>query len=148
MPSRAVLTVAACKPIYFDLAIQLARSFEYWNSDNDIRFFILTDLDEPIPRGLRKTHKIAVAKGSLGKGFSVKLQLDRFLPAEATLFIDADCLCLAPLDFVFDRFSGHSVSVVGGIIADGEWGGDVAATCTAVGVASLPKFNGGIYYVA
>jgi hypothetical protein len=144
---RAVLTVATGKPAYWAMAVELARSFEYWNRDNDIGFFVLTDLDEPVPPALRRLRKIAVPRGSLGNGFSAKLHLDRFAPAEQTLFIDADCLCVKPLDFVFDRFAGRAVSVVGGTIAQGEWFGDVTRTCREAQVAALPKFNGGIYYL-
>src|SRR5262249_35774320 len=75
------------------------------------------------------------------------LHLDRFAPADQTLFIDADCLCIRPLDFAFDRFGGRDVSVVGGTIAEGEWFGDVARICREADVTALPKFNGGVYYI-
>lgn len=144
---RAVLTVATGSSVYWRMAMELARSFEYWHPRNDIGFFVLTDLDEPLPRTVRRLRKISVPSGSLGKGFSAKLHLDRFAPAEQTLFVDADCLCVRPLDFAFDRFAGHAVSVVGGTVADGEWFGDVARTCRQTGVEKLPKFNGGVYYL-
>ncbi len=88
-----------------------------------------------------------VAPGDLGEGFSSKLLLDRFAPASQTLFIDADCLCMASLAGVFTRFSGQSVAVLGGRISTGEWFGDVASTCARAGVLALPKFNGGMYYL-
>ena len=53
----------------------------------------------------------------------------------------------ATLLFVFDRFAGKPVSVIGGTISEGEWFGDVAHTCQLAGVSELPKFNGGIYYL-
>lgn len=145
--NRAVVTVATGKPVYWQMAMELARSFYFWNCNSDIGFFVVTDLEEPIPDAIRRVKKIAVPYGSLGRGFSAKLHLDRFAPAEQTLFIDADCLCVRPLDFVFDRFAGRAVSVIGGTISEREWFGDVAATCRQTGVAALPKFNGGIYYL-
>ncbi len=144
---RAVLTVATGKPIYWDMAVQLARSFEFWNAANDIQMFILTDQNVGLPKRLRKTTRVSVTTGSLGRGFSAKLQLDRFLPADETLFIDADCLCVGSIEFVFERFVGHSFSVVGGEISAGEWFGDVRSICSQIGVPSLPKFNGGLYYI-
>jgi hypothetical protein len=146
--NRAILTLACGKPIYWEMAVQLARSFEYWNSRNEIGMYILSDTGFELPKELRKTSLVCVPADSLGPGFSAKLHLDRFLPAEANLFIDADCLCLGPLDFVFERFAGHSVSVVGGEIRTGEWFGDVASICSRFAVPALPKFNGGIYYIA
>jgi hypothetical protein len=130
------------------MAVELARSFCFWNSANDISFFILTDLDEPLPKGLgSRVSKITAERGALGKGFSAKLYLDQFAPADQTLFVDADCLCVGPVDFIFDRFAGHAVSVVGGTITSGEWFGDVERTCREADVPALPKFNGGIYYL-
>jgi hypothetical protein len=129
------------------MALNLACSFEYWNADNDIGLVIVTDHNGAIPSALGKTVALRVRPGELGRGFSSKLQLDRFAPADQTLFIDADCLCLGPLGVVFDRFQGRAVSVVGGTIERGEWFGDVESTCTQTGVNALPKFNGGIYYV-
>lgn len=145
--SRAILTIATGKPIYWNMARELARSFRFWNRASDIGMFILTDLDEitaPEEDGFRV---LRVEKGRLGQGFSAKLHLDEFAPADQTLFVDADCLCVRPLDFIFERFAGRAVSVVGGTIAKGEWFGDVEQTCRQAGVAALPKFNGGIYYL-
>lgn len=85
--------------------------------------------------------------GALGRGFASKLFLDKYSPADQCLFIDADCLCTGPIGWVFERFAGHPVSVVGGQITEGEWFGDVRAVCESVGVKAIPKFNGGIYYL-
>lgn len=146
--SRAVLTIATGKIAYWNMAMELARSFELWNGSNDIQMFILTDIERELPKVLNSTHLITVAGGGLKAGFSSKLQLDQYAPADETLFIDADCFCLSSLDFVFEKFRGKDVSVVGGEISSGEWFGDVAETCARTGVRALPKFNGGIYFLA
>ena len=76
-----------------------------------------------------------------------KLLLDKYSPADECLFIDADCLCQRSIEWIFERFTGHAVSVVGGEVREGEWFGDVQAVCERVGVAALPNFNGAIYYL-
>jgi hypothetical protein len=86
-------------------------------------------------------------EGSLGVGFSSKLRLDLIATAEKTLFIDGDCLLYGDLGPIFDRFSGHPVSVVGGSISEGEWFGDVKSVLGKLGLKEMPKFNGGIYYL-
>jgi hypothetical protein len=48
---------------------------------------------------------------------------------------------------VFDKFKGHPVSVIGGIISIGEWFGDVVSICNKFNIPHYPKFNGGIYYL-
>ncbi|HEX4132679.1 MAG TPA: hypothetical protein VHZ24_21780 [Pirellulales bacterium] len=63
------------------------------------------------------------------------------------MFVDADCLCLGPLDSAFAQLAGHVVAVVGGAITKGESIGDVASICQRFEVPSLPKFNGGMYYL-
>ncbi|MFN7714932.1 MAG: hypothetical protein ACK5QS_05580 [Pseudanabaenaceae cyanobacterium] len=146
MIDRAVLTIATGKPIYIRMAINLARSFKWWHKNSDIKFLLATDQAHLIPPDLSGIQIIELQPNQYGQGFSPKLYLDKLSPADKTLFIDADCLCTGSLELVFERFSGHAVSVVGGTITAGEWFGDVAAVCQEFKVDGLPKFNGGLYY--
>jgi hypothetical protein len=144
---RSVLTLAVGKPVYVQMAVNFARSFRHWHRDGRIAIAIATDRPELLPNDLDYVTLITLAPNQFGSGFSPKLHLDRLAPAEHTLFVDSDCLCVGPLDPVFERFRGHAVSVVGHHVAEGEWFGDVAATCRAIGVSQIVKFNGGLYYL-
>lgn len=145
---RNLLTIATSKEVYIEMASNLARSFFLWHPNSDIDFYIVTDRVDLIPVDVNKLAKIIeVASGSLGKGFSAKLFLDKLAPEGQTLFIDSDCLIFGKLDFVFERFNGKSVSVVGKYISSGEWFGNIEAICATYEVPHLPKFNGGIYYL-
>jgi hypothetical protein len=146
---RSVLTIATGKPVYLELAINLARSFFLWHHDHDIIFQLVTDLrKEDIPIDIReKIQIISIMPGELGAGFSPKLHLDKLASEGQTLFIDSDCLIYKHLGGIFDRFRHHSVSVVGEYISAGEWFGDVAAICRQFNLPHLPKFNGGVYYL-
>jgi hypothetical protein len=146
-PGRAAITLATTKAVYLEMAYTLARSFMVWNRNSGISFHIITDLDTELPADLKDVKLVRIPSGALGKGFSPKLHLDELAPAQHTLFIDADCLCVGPLDPVFDRFAGRAVAVAGGKISTGLWWSDVTEVCRRIGVASLPKFNGGIYYL-
>lgn len=146
--SRAVFTIAVGKPIFLDMAIALARSFLRWNALSNIGFAIVTDKPrEQCPQDLKSIQWIQVPVGKYGTGFTPKLYLDEMAPAKRSLFIDADCLCVRSLDEVFDKFSGHAVSVVGTNRRSGEWFGDVAAICKVLGLRHYPYFNGGVYYL-
>jgi len=146
--SRRVLTIGTGKRYYVDLAANLARSFLYWHKGSDIIFQLVTDQPEMIPEDIRSSIQVMkISPGKLGEGFSTKLHLDKVAVEGQTLFIDSDCLIFGNLDFVFDRFSGHDVSVVGSYIREGEWFGDVRSICLKFKVEHLPKFNGGIYYL-
>ena len=145
--NRAVITLAVGKPLYHEMAFNLGRSFLWWHRGSDIRFFLATDRSQPMPPDLTAVQVIHLQKGEYGEGFSPKLHLDALAPAARTLFIDADCLCVGNLDTVFERFVGKAVGVVGGAISQGEWFGEVEPLCRRLGVKSLPKFNGGIYYL-
>jgi hypothetical protein len=139
--------LAAAKPIYWQMAINLARSFFWWHKQSDIKFYIVTDLPDELPLDLPSIEVIRVSSESLGKGFSAKLQLDQLALTNQTLFIDADCLCVGSLDSVFNRFAGRPVAVLGGAISEGEWFGDVGELLGKFGLKQMPKFNGGIYYL-
>lgn len=144
---KAVLTLATGKPVYIQMAIALARSFKRWHQNSSIGFAIATDRKELIPADLQDIEVIELEQGQYGQGFSPKLYLDKLAPADKTLFVDADCLCVGSLESVFDRFANRPVSVVGTTISQGEWFGDVAAVCQRFNVEALPKFNGGVYYL-
>jgi hypothetical protein len=144
---RAVITIALGKPIYLEMAINLARSFIFWHRDSDIAFYIVSDRSVTLPADLGRVHIIRIKTGELGQGYSAKLHLDRVAPAKQTLFIDADCFCVGNLSSVFDRFSGRHVSVVGGTISNGDWFGDIAQVCSQFNLPHLPKFVGGLYYL-
>ncbi len=145
---RNVLTIATGKPLFLELAVNLARSFNWWNQGTGIQFFLVTDLETEIPLDVRHFAIIKKIKpNEFGEGFSTKLYLDKLAPGGKTLFIDSDCLIFASLMPVFEAFSGNQVSVIGGYISEGEWFGDIKKICSAYKVPHLPKFNGGIYYL-
>jgi hypothetical protein len=145
--NRSVITVASGKAAYWNMAVNLARSFLAWNDVSIINFYIITDLFANLPSDLHQIKVLRYDSDVLGKGFSSKLQLDQFSQTSQTLFIDADCLCVGCLDSVFDRFQGRDVSVIGGKITHGEWFGDISSLLLSFGLPSMPKFNGGIYYL-
>lgn len=145
---KNIITIATGKSLYIDLAINLARSFFYWNRDSAIKFYIVTDQSDLIPGDLLEYLQIIKIKpGELGEGFSTKLHLDKLAPAGQTLFIDSDCLIFDNLESLFEKFKGNNVSVLGNYITEGEWFGDIKKICKDFNISKLPKFNGGIYYL-
>lgn len=146
--SKCVITIATGNPYYLDLASNLARSFICWHDLTNVGFQIITDLDShSLSQDLDWVDVIRIAKGSLGIGFSTKLQLDRLAPSEQTLFLDADCLICGSLEPVFNLFKGHCVGVVGSSISEGEWFGNIEQLRAKLNLGPLPKFNGGLYYL-
>lgn len=145
---RAAFTIATGRPIYLQMAFALARSFRRWNANSDIEFFIVTDAPITVfPGDLKDTKLIGIRDGQYGSGFVPKLHLDKMAPAECSLFIDADCLCVRSLEETFSAFRGHAVSAVGREISTGEWCGDIRIRCQRFGLTAVPRFNGGIYYL-
>ncbi len=111
---RAVLTIASGAPLYINMAMDLAMSFLLWNKNNGIRFNLVTDRPELVPDKIRSAIDVtAVSSDRLGKGFSSKLDIDRFLSSDETLFIDSDCLVYGDLTPVFDAFHNSSLSAIG-----------------------------------
>ena len=145
--SRSVLTIATGKPLFVQLATALARSFRLWNGGNGVGFAIATDQPDALATDLDWVQVIPLRSGQYGAGFSPKLYLNELAPAEQTLFVDADCLCVRDLRPAFDAFAGRPVATIGRVVSDGEWFGDVAAVSRQFSVAGLPRFNGGAYYL-
>ena len=145
---NAVFTIAVGKRLYLRMACALARSFRLWHRDNDIEFFLATDADRAsLPADLSDLKIIPLQPAQYGSGFSPKIHLDKIAPADRSLFVDADCLCVGSLEKAFADFRGHSVSVIGREISTGEWYGDVAAVCRQFNITAVPRFNGGVYYL-
>lgn len=142
-----VLTIATGRQLYLDMAFNLARSFALWHRHSDIKFYLVTDIEGPTPRDLDFVQRVQKTPQEMARGFSSKLYLDQLAPAEKTLFIDSDCLCLRNLDEVFHRFAGQPVSVVGTMKSEGEWFGDIHARCQRYAVAAVPVFVGAVYYL-
>jgi hypothetical protein len=145
---RSVFTIAVGKPLYFRMACALSRSFKFWNDHNVIRFFMATDVERGLlPEDLADIEIIPLKPGQYGPGFSPKLYLDKIAPSQHSLFVDADCLCVGSLADAFVAFRGHSVSVIGRGISSGDWFGDVGAICQQFKIPTMPRFNGGVYYL-
>jgi hypothetical protein len=148
LAGRAAFTLALGKDIYFRMAYALARSALRHGLERGIEFVIVAD--RPIserPTDLAAIRWIEVPPGAYGGGFSPKLHLDKLAPAERSLFIDADCLCVGPLAPAFEAFSGRTVSVLGKRVSEGEWFGDIRAIRERFGLTGYPRFNGGVYYI-
>ena len=144
----AVFTIATGKPVYLRMAFALARSFRLWHRNSEIDFYFVTDTPPAdLPVDLRDLNMIPITAGQYGTGFRTKLHLDILAPADCSMFIDADCLCVGPLDDAFRAFRGHAVSVIGPMVRDIEWFGDIAAICRQHNIPAIPKFNGGVYYL-
>jgi len=150
MKERGVLTIACGNQLYLDMASALARSFRVWHAEGQLTLHIATDAEHRFPRDVREAPEIQfidIKDREFGEGFENKLHIDELLPARRTLFVDADCLLTGPLDPVFETFRGHSVSVVGGEKAGGEWFGDLSTRCERFRVQSVPVFVGAVYYI-
>jgi hypothetical protein len=143
---RAVLTIAVGRPVFVRMAVTLARSFAWWHRSRELRFVIATDQPELVPH-IAGVDVMPLEPGCYGEGFSPKLYLDELAPADCTLLVDADCLCVGSLVPLFERFEGRSVSVIGESIRAGQFFCDVETMRAHFGLASLPWFVGGCYYI-
>jgi hypothetical protein len=137
-----IITIAAGEKRYTDMAKMLAISLIKTNPY--IKRAIVSDADEQELEGL---YDIFIPYNkSYGTGLRQKLNLDKYSPFEETLFIDADCLVVKPLQQMLDVCRKHPFVVFGGQINKGEWYMDVAAMCRHFNLPSIPLFNGGTYY--
>ncbi len=144
--TREVLSLACGKQIYFEMVASLARSFRWHNRDNAISFVIATDDPQKIPPDVAEWCEVHVIENTDAVGFELKLSLDLYAKADRTLFIDADCLVTRDLTEVFDSFEGKTFTCLGRNLSEGEWFGNIAERCQAIGAEQIPVFVGAVYY--
>jgi hypothetical protein len=148
LPINSIFTIATGSQVYLRYAFNLARSFALHNKIEAMSFYIVTDQQCALPKDLSFVRVMALPSEVASDGLTPKLYLDLLAPTARTLFLDSDCLVFRDLQFVFDRFRGSPISVVGVAVADGDWCGPQATSLRSqFGFAAMPRFNGGLYYV-
>ena len=144
--TREALTLACGKQLYFEMAAALARSFRVHHPEGEIAFTIATDDPKKIPADVAEWCQVHLIEDLSVIGFELKLNLDRYAKADATLFIDADCLVTRNLSPFFDELEGTPVTAFGKNEPAGEWFGDLAARAEAIGTDYIPVLVGALYY--
>lgn len=85
-----------------------------------------------------------------GTNLDQRLHLDRYTPFDRTLFIDSDIIAVGNLEEAFAQFEGYVFSPVGqNVLRRGAEDPfmDVAHVLDHFGLDSVPKFNGGLFYL-
>lgn len=144
---KSVITFATNRRNYLKLALNCARSVIM---HNDVPFYIISNLDFPIPKDLKeKVFIISPKQEHLKLGIGMKLYIDQYLQTKHSLFIDSDCLCFDSLDRVFNAARGMSLSVAGNIVPAEDWCTKEQANIIKeqFGISDLIRFNGGLYYI-
>ena len=136
---RGLLTVAYGRPKFGRWAADLARSLRLHSPG--LPLAVVCDRDDP---ALERLFDYAVRPASFPATFTHKVALHRHAPFDRTLFVDADALAVRDVAFAFDLFDGLDVGLVGEELSAGSWHFDVAEMAARLGVATMPKFNGGL----
>lgn len=140
---RGILIIAQGKERYIYMAKQIAISLALSNP-NISRALVTDSSDEDL-----KKHydSIIPIDKNLGFAYSQKMYMYNYSPFNKTMFIDVDCLVIDKIDWIFDRFYNHPVSVIGKKVITGSLlGTTVEALKEKVKIDYLPTFNGGVYY--
>jgi hypothetical protein len=140
---RSVITIAVGLESYFDMAVTMSRSVQFFNPEMPV--YIVTDRKRRPPRDLRNA-RIIVPEPPPEKGFASKLALDRYAQSDESLFLDSDCIVLGDVNPIFEAFRDKHVGAFGIEISQGEWFGDVAKIRQRLGLNNLIKLNGGAYF--
>jgi hypothetical protein len=141
--TKGILIIAQGKKRYIDMAKQISISLSL--SNPSISKALVTDSTDD---ELKKYYDLIIPiDEQLGKGYSQKLYMYQYSPFEKTLFIDVDCLVIDSIDWLFERFNTHPVSVIGKILSTGALlGTTVEELKKKIDIQYLPTFNGGVYY--
>lgn len=142
--TRGILTLAHGQQKYVDMAIYLARSIRM-NSPNQT-LAVVTDRSE---MEMKPWFDVVVPLNpEHGTGMAAqKLDLYDNSPFRETIYIDADCLVVRDLSFLWNLFEGRDMSAIGSEMRSGFWAGmDVQATCSKLAIPYIVQLNGGVFY--
>lgn len=142
---RGYLTIGIGEYYRF-LSKNLIRSYRL-NTYSDIPFCMVTDKKDDITDHLADI--VIVEPEKLKDGFLYKLRIFDYTPFEETIFIDADCLIISDINFLWNFFQNTAVGVIGHNSSNPEnlkafFNYDIVNKET--GIKGFPVFNGGIYY--
>ena len=148
--SRSIVTIAVGSDYYKCLAINLFKSFIYWNKENNISFQIITD-DISFFNSRLNCEKLEVttfySEPNLAlDSFATKFSLFDLALTDEVLFVDCDCIIYGDISEIFSRFGHVNFSVVGNEIYEGDFFCDVKKIIEIFDLKYLPKFVGSIYY--
>lgn len=146
--SSCFFTVARGSEKYLKFAINLARSFNCHHVNTSTKFYIVSDKYFKLPGDLKNILLKVLPCEVFGNGLEFKLNFDIIAPEEQSIFIDSDCLIYRNIEYLFHKFHNSYVSVIGFPVQHGVWCDlDIRKTCEEFRFESLPRFNGGLYYV-
>lgn len=138
-----ILIIAQGKERYINMSRQIALSLIL--SNPHIPRTLVTDCTASDLKNYYDT--IIPIDETLGVGYVQKLHMHKYSPYQKTMFIDVDCLVIQNIDWLFQRFNHHPVSVIGKKITSGSLlGTTLEKLNAAIGITYLPVFNGGVYY--
>ncbi|GAA4084385.1 hypothetical protein [Mucilaginibacter panaciglaebae] len=143
----SVITFATNKLTYAWFALNCAQSVVI---HNDIKVFVVSNLDFAIPAGFKNNIFIIPVKPEhIPLGIEIKLHVDEYIQTQHTLFIDSDCICFGHLNDIFDAAKGQDVTVAGNIVPAENWcGAKQAKTINEqFNLDKLIRYNGGLYYI-
>lgn len=140
---KGILIIAQGKQRYIDMAFTIAMSIKLTNPD--LQLALVTDSSDD---GLKKYyHYIIPIDPAYGIGFSQKMRMYQYSPFQKTMFIDVDCMIIKDINFLWEMFNGHEMSVMGKKKKSGPYiGTTIEALKNFYDFDYLPSFNGGVYY--
>jgi hypothetical protein len=140
---RGIMVIAQGASRYICMAKNIAMSLQL--SNPGIPRVLVTDSQDPDL--LAYYNAVLPADPEFGVGFSQKIHADKYSPFQRTILIDVDCLVIRDISWLFERFEGKPVSVIGRKVMSGpSIGSTVEKLREQAGVQYLLSFNGGVYY--
>jgi hypothetical protein len=140
---RGIITIAQGKKRYIDMAVNLAISLK--RVCPDIPLGVITDSTD---ENLKKHFDyILPVNKEYGIGLVQKLHIYEYSCFDETLFIDADCLAVRSIEFLFESFKEHEISCIGHRRTVGKlFGLEASDIMNRLNIPYVIGHNGGVYY--
>ena len=147
--SRGYLTIAARKPRYLEMAVDMALSLKEHTS-----LPVALGADETLEALARQRYPsvfdvVTLIPERFRQGRALKYGSAEASPFEETVFVDADCFVLAPLDALFDVLASEDMAMTGEhLTVDDErihHGFSTRALIRRFGLETYLKTNSGLF---
>lgn len=145
--SRGFVTIAVGEKKYYEMALNLLRSYRYFTSDA-MPFAIIADCKNEITDQFDDVTVIEKPQ----KSYMDKIDLTIYAPYDETIFVDADCLAYRDLNILWQLFDGaDDFSSIGEVYPleekNGGWFKVEDIGAYGEKVHFITHLHGGIYFI-
>lgn len=145
---QGYITLATGKPLFLDLALNLALSIKL--NDPTRPICLVTDPEMEIPESYEAyfDHIVHLPQRLGFYGCLNKLRLNEVSPFDETMFVDSDCILVKnDMDRHWAKFESPGFNIAGGKVTEGHWYTfSISDVVKTLDIPYMVQMNSGVFY--